>query len=245
MLKVFFVPVLFATGAFGQNCMTYGTPSTLAGTLFLNDEAGYNQFTALRLTRPICTAPDPRDVADPGLQYERAHSGVRVVQAGVYGSDAASQTLRDRLDRLVGHRVMIKGVLFQAHTGYHRTDVQLSVEAVDAVDAAGRQALRVAKPEFKAKDVAAYDVTINAGPRLLIEAHEIESAMPLLPSDQYISHTMTGGGVLYIDCRDGYDRKLISSTETDGVGCFDGDLCGLSAFPTKPVIFRFRCTRKP
>ena len=167
-------------------------------------------------------------MANTGLRYERVHSGVRVVQAGVYGSDAPSDALRDRLNRSVGHRVMIKGVLFQAQTGYHRSDVQLSVEAVEAVDEVGQKALRIATPEFKAKDVAAYDVTIKAVPQLAIEAHDIESAMPLLPSDQYVAHSMTGGEVLYVDCRDGYERKLISSTEEDGGGCFDGDLCGLS-----------------
>jgi len=51
-------------------------------------------------------------------------SAIREIQAGVYGSDAGSDNLRDRLDRLVGHRVKIKGDLFPAQTGYHRINVQ-------------------------------------------------------------------------------------------------------------------------
>jgi hypothetical protein len=225
--------------------MTYGAPATLAGTLLLRDEAGYNEFIALKLVQPICTVVDSRTVSVPGLQYGRAHSGVRIIQAGVYGSDEHSGTLRERLDRLVGHRVTIQGDLFPAQTGYHRTEVQLRVEAVDAIDAAGRQALRVTRPEFKAQDVAAFDVTINAGRRLLLETRETGSARLLLPPDQYVSHLMTGAGWLWVDCREGYDRKLISTTEKEGI-CFDGeDPCGLPAFPTKTIILKFRCTKKP
>jgi Domain of unknown function (DUF4431) len=204
----------------------------LAGTLILKDEAGYNQFIALRLPRAICTMPDPY------------HGAIREIQAGVYGSDAHSEDLRDRLDRLVGYRVTIKGVLFAAHTGYHRTKVQHGVESVDAADAAGKRALRIPKPEFRARNVAVYDVTINAGRRLAIEAHQTGSGKALRPADKYLSHWMTGGEVLYVDCLDGFERSLISSTDKD-MFCFDGDLCGIQAFTTKPVIIKIRCTKKP
>ena len=231
-LMMVFLGLSIATSV-GQNCIEYRKSTIFAGTLLLKDEAGYNQFIALQLTRPICTRPDP------------VESAIREIQAGVYGSDAGSANLRDRVDRLVGHRVMIKGDLFPAQTGYHRTNVQLSVESVGAVDAAGKRALRVPKPEFRARKVAAYDVTINAGQRLVIEARESESNTALRPADKYVSHWMTGGEVLYVDCLDGFERHLISSTEKDGGFCFDGDLCGLSAFPTKPVIIKLRCTNKP
>ncbi|MGD0778222.1 MAG: hypothetical protein ABSC05_36010, partial [Candidatus Solibacter sp.] len=67
----------------------------------------------------------------------------------------------------------------------------------------------------------------------------------LLPANQYAPHWMTGGEVLYVDCRDGYERKLISTTEKGGGVCFDGDLCGLSAFPGRRVIIKFLCNEKP
>jgi hypothetical protein len=241
MPKFLAVQLLFLASSFGQNCIQYGAPTTLSGELSMRDEAGYNQFIALDLGYPICTAPDPR----PGLEWEPVQSRVRVVQAGVYGSDGASDALRDRLNRLVGHRVMIKGILFAAQTGYHRTNVQLGVEKIDAVDAGGQQALRSPKVEVRPQAVAAYAVTIHAGRRLVIEVHEAESGRSLTPSDLYVSHWMTGGEVLYVDCRDGYGRSLIRSTEKSGGFCFDGDLCGFSAFPTKPVVLKFRCSRNP
>jgi Domain of unknown function (DUF4431) len=241
MSKYALLQVLFVASSFGQNCIQYGSPATVSGKLSVVDEAGYNQFIALNPQRPICTTPDSRK----GLEWERGQSGVRVIQAGVYGSDDASEALRDRLNRLVGHEVTIKGILFPAQTGYHRTDVQLGVEAVDPVDSSGRDALQAAPAPFKARDVDAYDVTVNAGKRLVVEARATGSGDPLLPGDRYVTHWMTGGEVLYVNCLDGYDRKLISTTEKDGGICFDGDLCGLSAFPKKPIIIKFRCTKKP
>jgi hypothetical protein len=167
-----------------------------------------------------------------------------VIQAGVYGSDDASVALDDRLDRLVGHEVAIKGVLFPAQTGYHRTDVQLSVEAVDPVDSSGRDALQARPAPFKARDVTAYDVTVNAGRRLVVEARESGSGDLLIPGDRYVEHSMSGGEVLYASRLGGYDRRLIDTAEKDGVFC-DRNLCFLSAFPKRPIIIKFRCTKKP
>ena len=60
------VLVLFVMSGYGQNCIKYGAPITLAGTLLLKDEAGYNQFVAVKLTRPICAVGNPKDTAYPG-----------------------------------------------------------------------------------------------------------------------------------------------------------------------------------
>jgi len=246
MSKVAILEVLLVASSFGQNCLKYGARTSLSGTLSVRDEAGYNQFIVFKPFRPICTVLDTNDhVADPGDEYYRRQDGLREIQAGVYGSDAASSALRDRLERLTGHRVTIKGDLFPARTGYHHTNVQLRVEAVDAIDTAGQQALLAPTPPFTPKQVYAYDVTINAGQRLVLEAKETGSADLLLPADQYAPHWMTGGEVVYVNCRDGYERKLISTTEQNGGICSDGDLCGLSAFPKTPVIIKFRCFKKP
>lgn len=149
------------------------------------------------------------------------------------------------MERLIGHQVIVKGDLFPATTGYHRTDLQLRVEAVDPAEGVGEQALLKPSVPFKPKDIDSYGVTINAGQRLVIEAHESGSNLNLSPADQYAPHWMTGGEVVYVDCRDGYERKLISTTEKDRNICFDGDLCGLTAFPKKPGTIKFQCTRKP
>ena len=121
----------------------------------------------------------------------------------------------------------------------------LRVYAVNPTDPSGSQALLTPKTQTTVKDVDAYEVTITARKRLVIEAHEIGSTNPLVPSDLYLTHWMTGGEVVYIDCRDGYERSLVSTTQTDGAMCFDGDgLCGFSAFPKNSVIIKLRCTRQ-
>lgn len=245
MLRVVALQVVFLACSLGQNCVTYGRLTSLSGTLSLKNEAGYNQFIVLRPVRPICTVTDPQEDVDLNDEYYRGQNGVREIQAGVYGSDTASDTQRDRLERLIGHRVLMKGDLFPATTGYHRTNVQFRVETVDPVDAAGRRALLAPAAKFKPKETAAYDVTINAGRRLLIVARDTESSAPLAQAEKYAPHWMTGGEVVYVNCLDGYERTLISTTEKDGGICFDGDLCGFSAFPEKPVTIKFRCIKKP
>jgi len=245
MLKLPIFLFLFLAIGLGQNCIKYGAPTTLNGTLLLRDEAGYNQFIAFKPVAAICTVADPKDVTDTADPYYRRRSGVKEVQAGVYGGDSASAALRDRLNRLIGYRVVIKGDVFPATTGYDRTNVVLRVTAVDAADPSGQQALLAPRTEIKAKDVDVYDVTVNAGKRLVIDAHESGSTIPLLPTDRYVTHWMTGGEVVYLDCGAGYERKLLSSTAKDGGSCFQGNgLCGISAFPNKPVIIKLRCTKK-
>jgi Domain of unknown function (DUF4431) len=243
MLKLLVLYVLvFATG-FCQECVTYGVPTTLSGTLSLRDESGYNQFVVFHPSQPICTVRGSGEVAD---DYSHKRSRVTEIQAGVYGSDAESGKLRERLDRLIGHHVIIRGDVFPATTGYHRTDVQLRVVSVDAADSGGQRALVAPRIPFKPIEAAAYDVTVNAGKRrLVIDTRDIATGVALVPPNQYAPHWMTGLEVIYIDCRDGYKRKMISSTEKNGGICFDGDLCGFSAFPEKPVTIKFRCTKKP
>jgi hypothetical protein len=59
----------------------------------------------------MCAVGDPKDTAYPGDNDDHRQDGVREIQAGVYGSDVESVTLRDRLERLTGHVVTIKGDL--------------------------------------------------------------------------------------------------------------------------------------
>jgi hypothetical protein len=238
MFKCAALLLISVASTFGQNCIQYGAPTSLTGRLFVRDESGYNQFIALKLQQPICTSPDRRK----GLEWERGETAVREIQTGVYGSDEASNTLRDRLERLVGYQVTVKGILFPAQTGYHRTNVQFGVEAVDP---AGRQSLHAPAAKFQPKDVVAYDITINAASRLTIEAQDAASKAALIPGEKYAPHWMTGGEVVYVNCRDGYERKLVSTTEKNGGICSDDDLCGFSAFPQKPIVIKFRCIKKP
>jgi hypothetical protein len=245
LMRRLLIPViLLAASTLGQNCVKYGATTTLSGTLLMRDEAGYNQYTALRLPQPICIAADPKDVHDTTDPYYRTRSGVIEVQANVYGGDeTAPAFLRGRMKKLIGYRVVVKGDLFPRTTGYDRTEIGLRVEAVDPADPAGRQALLRPEPEVKVSDVDAYDLSINAGERLVIEAFQSGSKLPLLPSDQYVTHWMTSLEVVYIDCRPSYERSFISTTAKDGGTCFNNDLCALFAFPKKPVMLNLRCTK--
>lgn len=229
--------LLFAINGFGQNCIEYNTPTSITGGLSLRDEAGYNQFIVLTPNRPVCTIVDPRDADHSGQK------NVREIQAGVYG-DSSVDALRERLDRLIGHKVTVKGSLFPAATGYHRTEVQLKVQSVDPLDAGGEIALRTAKPAILIQDVGAYEVVVNAGRRLLIEAREIGSRSILAPSEQYAPHWMTGGEVLYVKCRNGYTLSPLSvDSKAKPLFCDDELGCAFNAFPREPVVARFRCAR--
>lgn len=241
---VFFLLLFIARGA-GQDCIKYGAPVTLTGMLSLKDEAGYNEFIALRLASSICTEVDLKDVENATDPYYRKESSIRELHASVYGNDAAANTTRERLEKLTGYRVVIRGDLFPAITGYQRTSVALRVEEVDAADSSGRKAILKPKPVVNLKDVDVYDVTVNAGKRLVIEADEYGSTVPLVPADQYLTHWMTGAGVVYFDCRDGYELALISTTANDGGTCLNGfPLCGLTAFPKTPVVMKLQCTKR-
>jgi hypothetical protein len=55
---------------------------------------------------------------------------------------------------------------------------------------------------------------------------------------------MTGGEVVYVNCRDGYFRKLASSTDRQLITIDDGAVgFGFNAYPDKPLVIKFRCIR--
>jgi len=230
--------LLLATNSFGQKCIEYDVTTSITGLLALIDEAGYNQFIVLKANRPVCTIADRRDPDHPGQK------NVREIQAGVYG-DSSDDSLRERLERLIGHKVTVKGSLFPATTGYHRTEVQLQVQSVDPLDRGGEIALRTVKPVVPIREVGAYEVVVNAGRRLLVEAREIGSGSILAPSEQYAPHWMTGGEVLYVKCREGYALTPLSvDSKAKPLLCDDDLGCGFNAFPREPVVARFRCARE-
>jgi hypothetical protein len=144
---------------------------------------------------------------------------------------------------LVGKKVVVSGKLTQWHTGYQRAEVVLDVQAVQALDASDEAALRVpGPPKAAVREVSAYEVSLRAGELLAKEVREFETGKMLEPVDEYAPHWVTGGDVVYVNCRDGYRRKLISSTDQqitddDDVGF------GFDAYPDKPLVLRFRCIR--
>jgi len=56
---------------------------------------------------------------------------------------------------------------------------------------------------------------------------------------------MTGGEVVYVNCRDGYRRKLSSASDQQLIYVDDDALgFGFNAHPDKPLVIKFRCIRE-
>jgi hypothetical protein len=73
----------------------------------------------LTLVKPICTSGDSAS----DLNSESVSS----IQTLQVGPRATSWKL---LERFVGHKVIVKGTLFNAHTGHHRTKVLMAISTV-------------------------------------------------------------------------------------------------------------------
>ena len=168
------------------------------------DEHGYTEWIALRLPRPICALADPTD------KFKGALDGVTVLQT--FNADNA--LVRAQLERLIGRRGVLTGELTQWGTGYQRAELVFEVASVQPTDAAGGALLSAPEPPPPTvRDVPEYEVTVRAGRSLKIEAGESGTGKPLRPASEYAPHWMTGGEVVYVNCRDGYGRKLTSSTD--------------------------------
>jgi hypothetical protein len=224
-------------GLFGQvagGCLVKGKPVTLGGTLSRVDENGYRQWIALRPTRPICALADPADQFDDPVDH--------VIQIQTFDGDRVD--IRSRLNRLIGKNAALSGKLIEWHTGYQRAALLLDVRTVEATDADGMAALSIPDPpKATVREVAAYDITVRAGRSLTKEAREVGTDDRLSPVGDYAPHWVTGGDVVYVDCRDGYERKLISSTDQRGF-CPDDDLCGFNAYPANTTVIKFHCAKK-
>jgi hypothetical protein len=170
---------------------------------------------------------------------------IRELHSYGVGEGSVGDAIRDRLSRLVNQRVTIRGTLMHGMTGYQKTLVVLQVQQVEPLTAAGRRALAAPRVPVKLKDVPAYDVVVNAGPRLALEARDSASGFPLTPPDPYVPHWMTGGYVVYYNCREGYSLDLQSITPPAGAVLLGEDLgYGVNFAPNPPVVLKFRCTKK-
>jgi hypothetical protein len=214
--------------------LQYGRRVSVLGTLARVDENGYRQWIALRPFRPICTLADSDD------QFNDAIDDVDEIQT--FAADDAKD-VHSRLERLIGKNAVVSGNLIQWHTGYQRAVLVLDVQVVQALDATGEAALQTRNPSKPpVREVSAYDVTVRAGESLIKEIIELGTRDVLEPRDEYAPHWVTGGDVVYVHCRDGYRRKLISST--DRLITDDDDVgFGFNAYPDKSLVLRFRCVR--
>jgi hypothetical protein len=222
-------------GQVSSHCLQYGRPVSILGTLARIDENGYRRWIALRPLRPICILADPSD------EFSDAIDDVSQLQTFV-ADDA--KTVDSRLERLIGKNAVVTGKLTQWHTGYQRAELVFDVQAVQAVDATGEADLRTPDPpKAVVREVSVYDVSVRAGESLAKETRELATGKVLEPVDEYSPHWVTGGDVVYVNCRDGYRRKLISSTDKQSISDDDDVGFGFNAYPAKPLVLRFRCIR--
>ena len=222
-------------GQVTSQCLPQGSPVAIVGTLARVDESGYRRWIALRPLRPICTLGDPAD------KFIDAVDDVTEIQT--FAAHDAKE-IHSRLERLIGKNAVVSGNLTQWHTGYQRAELVLDVQAVQAWDATGEAALRTPDPsKAVVREVSAYDVSVRAGKSLAKEARELGTRKVLEPVDEYAPHWVTGGDVVYVNCRDGYRRKLTSSTDQQLISDDDDVGFGFNAYPDKPLLLRFRCIR--
>ncbi len=67
MLKLVAGLALLAADSFGETCLIYGKSIEIHGVFSMKDEAGYNQFIALRLASPICALGGHKDSTLVGI----------------------------------------------------------------------------------------------------------------------------------------------------------------------------------
>jgi hypothetical protein len=92
--------------------------------------------------------------------------------------------------------------------------------------------------------VPAYDGVVRAGKRQVKEAREIGSGKLLIPADAYVVVTVTGGGGIWLSCRNGYEMQSNAASPPDAVICPDG-LCSLPLIPEKDIItVRIHCVKE-
>ena len=220
-------------GSDTPGCLPLGKPVTLSGRLVRVDQRGYMEWIVLALPRPICALTDPAD------RFKGAVRGVTAVEAVSVNSEPVGSRLR----RFLGKRVVLTGVL---NTGAQAFELILDVASLQPTDAAGRALLATPDSSPAAvRDIPEYEVTVRAGRSLRAEAQERGTGKPLKPARDYAPHWMTGGEVVYVNCRDGYRRKLSSATNRQLIYVDDDAVgFGFNAYPDKPLVIKFRCIRE-
>ena len=235
MIKVLAALLLMVVHSSGQKCFEYETPMTATGTIVRIDEAGYNKFLAPKLPRPLCVNAHSED----GRDYPAA-SDVSLIQ--IY-SPGGPEVVQDRLEKLAGYCVTIQGTLTQIFTGYQKTSVVAIVQSVEPLDSTGEAALRRVPPVVKVKDVSAYEVSVSAGRKFAMKARDSITKEALTPVNEYASHFLTGGEVVWVNCRHGYELMLLSVEPKDATICVPAAGCTINAFQKIPTVLQFRCSK--
>lgn len=231
------LPPILVWGQVSSHCLPQGRPVAIVGNLARVDENGYRQWIALRPLRPVCTLADPTD------EFSDAVDEVTEIQ--VFAADDAEE-VHSQLERLIGKKAVVSGELSQWHTGYQRAAVVLDVHEVRALDATGEAALRTPEPpRAVVREVTVYDISIQAGESLVKEARELGTGKVLEAVDEYAPHWVTGGDVVYVHCRDGYDVEFVkgSIAKDDALCGLVGNSCGFGIPEHGTITVTMRCTR--
>ena len=234
-----YLPILlFAAIAQAQTCLPFEKSVTLEGSLSPIDENGYRQWVALTPKHPICTVGDPDD------EFASAQQDVTLLQAFPLSTP---KIVAANFHKLIGHAVRVRGKLSPASTGYHRTGVLIAIESVEPVDARGQAALRAPeRAPSPIQDVAAYDVEIHAGEHLRKQVTDPASHRRLEPADSYAPHWVTGGDVVYLNCRDGYRMEPGAVTPPDAAQWEIPleNTCAFNVQESGEIVIRLRCVRR-
>jgi hypothetical protein len=188
--------VFAATSGFGQPCPkdSYGAPSvpsesrTLEGKLLFHN--GIRQWFELRLDKSQC-----------------GEDSIQLV--GGDTNEASVEVLR-------GCRVRSRGALDIAHTGYFSASVYQSVDAIEPVGACRR------KPPFPDYSRTKLDGAIREY-RVDMRVDYKRSDRPIVfrvtsagrelrPWQAYASYLLTGGGILYGHCGEGFSVDRVFGT---------------------------------
>ena len=218
------VLLVMASIGFADDCLGYGQAVTIPGRLGTQDDGGYRRWIALSPSRPICIMDDPTPVAE--------------LHISALGKDDVS----DRLGRLLGHAVVVRGTLYPGITGYYGTRVSLGVADVEPIDDAGRAALARPQPNMPIKEVGAYDIEIIVGERLFKQARQTATGRLLKPTEAYAPHKMIGEDLMYPRCRGGY-RLGTSNLYPPRADQCALDVCGVEVDRTRTVTIRMECLR--
>jgi len=236
MVKLVVVALLTSSVALAQDCFPLDKKLSFSGRLVLIDENGYRQWIGLRLSRPVCVE------GDRGDGYIERVDDVKIMQAFALEDGQ----IHSRLNRLIGDNVALTGTLAQWLTGYQRAPVVINVDTVEPTDAAGEATLSApGRPKPLVRDVPAYYITVRAGQSLIKAVREAGSNAPLTPVDEYARHTVTGGDVVYVFCRDGYEPQYVTgSISEDSAACgASANSCGFNIPRDRMITITMRCTQ--
>ena len=235
-MKLVVLALLTSSAALAQGCFPLDKKLSFSGRLVMTDENGYRQWMGLRLSRPVCVQ------GDRGDGYIERVDDVKIMQAFA----PEDGPIHSRLNRLIGNNVALTGTLAQWLTAYQRAPVVINVDTVEPTDAAGEAALHAPdRPKPLVRDVPAYYITVRAGQSLTKAVREAGSNRPLTPVDEYARHAVTGGDVVYVFCRDGYEPQYVggSISEDSAICGASANSCGFNMPRDGTTTLTMRCTK--